>query len=103
MRRSLAIALAVVAVGWWFSPIGPSHHRARAAEAVGAVSCPMPPSVTAFGEPLQSDLLSNEPHARAQPETTPLVRSTFGVHEPIGQPFTSAALKLIQPIFEDQA
>ncbi|MGY3263950.1 hypothetical protein [Lysobacter sp. HA35] len=58
MRRSLVIALAVVAVGWWFSPIGPSHHRARAAEAVGAVSCPMPPSVAAFGEPLQSEVRS---------------------------------------------
>ena len=58
MRRGIAIALVIAAVGWWFSPIGPSRHRARAAEAIGPVSCPMPPSVSAFGDPLQSRLPS---------------------------------------------
>jgi hypothetical protein len=40
---------------------------------------------------------------RAQPATLPVVLFTFGVHVVVGQPATSAALKLIQPILSDQA
>lgn len=58
MRRSVAILVLIATIGWWFSPVGPHRHRAQAAEPIGPVSCPMPPAVSAFDAPLQSDVPS---------------------------------------------
>jgi hypothetical protein len=70
MRRSaVVLLLALAAVGWWRSPIGP--HRARAAEpAPGATpGCPMPPAVPALGAPRQSDVPSGLAPFRLKPAT----------------------------------
>jgi hypothetical protein len=52
--RTLAMLLALAAIGWWFSPLsprGPSEAQAYAAQSAG---CQMPPRVAPFEEPLQS-------------------------------------------------
>lgn len=52
-RGWMLVALAIAAIGWWFSPMSP-HVPAVAAAPGSFLSCPMPPRVVPDAVPLQS-------------------------------------------------
>jgi hypothetical protein len=64
---------------------------------------PSHPPLFGSSAPLQAVLLINAAQARAHPLKFPVDELTLGAQEPEGQPETAAALKLIQPMFDDHA
>jgi len=57
--RGWAVVLVLIgALGWWFSPVGPSTSRAPAAAAGTAIVCMLPPRVEAFEPPRQTPVPS---------------------------------------------
>lgn len=54
LRGWMWIALAVAALGWWFSPMSPRVPPIAAPATGSYIDCPMPPQVVAGSDPLQS-------------------------------------------------
>ena len=53
--RTLTALVALVLVGWWFSPMSPRAPAAAPAHAAGDTTrCELPPRVSAFADPLQT-------------------------------------------------
>ena len=69
-RAWVVVLLIVAAIGWWYSPVSPRHSprgyervdipatvsSAHASTAPAKAGCPLPPRVSPFDKPLQSDV-----------------------------------------------
>ncbi len=72
-KRTLAVVVLLVAIGWWFSPFSPRVPAPPATVDGTLADCPMPPGTTANALPLQSDVPRNMRVIQLQPGTlTPL-------------------------------
>jgi len=72
-RDWIAAALALSAIGWWYSPLSPRAPYFPAVAAGDTPRCPPPPQVVAGAEPLQTAVPDGLAPFRLQPGTlTPL-------------------------------
>ncbi|MGH8082155.1 MAG: hypothetical protein ACREP7_16390 [Lysobacter sp.] len=65
----VAGALALSAIGWWFSPLSPRPLYYPAPLAGSVVNCPMPPTVVDGAEPLQTPVPAGLQPFRLEPGT----------------------------------
>lgn len=73
VRGWMLLALAISALGWWFSPLSPRVPAVASAAQGASPHCPLPPQVSADASPLQTPVpASMSPFRLALAELQPL-------------------------------